>query len=383
MIFYTYICFLLHILIISSLQEKSLLGNIIRKELGKFQCDIHDFTSTYKNEFQESPFRNRSIKEITASWQSTFPEGNYRTNTKNSIPFSRMNLREPDTILRMAEYQAMIYCKSTMLGAPSDISSIRNMAKKNLRVGNFTIEATGFDRKRVSYWYIASNIAQQSIILVHRGTKTSNPSDVFDDLDRFNIHNTHGLLNRDFSYLSSSKDVYVDSGFYQRFQHEKTAIVSALRPVLSRYSNPAFSFIVVGHSLGASWAFLNAAYFASQNDINQRMSAIYTFGQPLLGSAAFVNEITKKLNTPNERYVRVVNGNDMVPHIGCGKCIQPEYANEKWIMNTNEVIWKDCNGGKDLKCSSGIPCNKLSWSNHSAVGKLSMRGEFCRIASNS
>jgi len=47
----------------------------------------------------------------------------------------------------MAEYQAMVYCKSNNVNSPSDISSIINMANKNLRVGNFTIEAMGFDEK--------------------------------------------------------------------------------------------------------------------------------------------------------------------------------------------------------------------------------------------
>jgi hypothetical protein len=74
----------------------------------------------------------------------------------------------------MAEYQAMVYCKSDNVNTPSDLSSIKNMANKNLRVGNFTIEATGFDEKHFLFWYIASNIAQQSIILVHRGTSKSN-----------------------------------------------------------------------------------------------------------------------------------------------------------------------------------------------------------------
>jgi hypothetical protein len=74
----------------------------------------------------------------------------------------------------MAEYQAMVYCKSDVVNSPSDLSSIQNMAKKNLRVGNFTIEAIGLDENKILFWYIASNIAQQSIILVHRGTRKSN-----------------------------------------------------------------------------------------------------------------------------------------------------------------------------------------------------------------
>jgi len=139
---------------------------------------------------EKSPYKNRTVNQITSSWQSTFPDGNYR-NTKNSIPYSQMALRgkyiskkflefkyfriDPDTILRMAEYQAMVYCKSNNISSPTGVSSIINMAKKNLRVGNFTIEATGFDEKHNLFWYIASNIAQQSILLVHRGTSKSNP----------------------------------------------------------------------------------------------------------------------------------------------------------------------------------------------------------------
>jgi hypothetical protein len=40
-----------------------------------------------------------------------------------------------------------------------------------------------------------------------------------------------------------------------------------------------FSFIVVGHSFGTAWAFLNAGYLTSLNDINQPMTTIYTFGE--------------------------------------------------------------------------------------------------------
>lgn len=81
---------------------------------------------------------------------------------------------DPDTILRMAEYQAMVYCQPSSGSSPSDISAIENMANKNLRVGEFVIEATGFDKNGYLFWYIASNTAQQSIILVHRGTVSSN-----------------------------------------------------------------------------------------------------------------------------------------------------------------------------------------------------------------
>jgi hypothetical protein len=53
----------------------------------------HTLQDTYQNEVEKSPFKNRTVNQITTSWQSSFPDGNYRTNTKNSIPYRQMALR--------------------------------------------------------------------------------------------------------------------------------------------------------------------------------------------------------------------------------------------------------------------------------------------------
>ena len=95
---------------------------------------------------------------------------------KSSIPFRQMSLRlrnyrkknslksdsvcvDPDMILRIAEYQGMVYCKPDAGSFQSDVSVIENMAKKNLRVCNSVIEATRFDKQGYLFWYITSNIA--------------------------------------------------------------------------------------------------------------------------------------------------------------------------------------------------------------------------------
>lgn len=75
---------------------------------------------------------------------------------------------------------------------------------------------------------------------------------MWDDLDRFRMDNSQGVLNRNFLSLAQSKDVYVNIGFHKRFGYKKLPIVSALRLVLSRYSNPSFSLIIVGHLEGLS-----------------------------------------------------------------------------------------------------------------------------------
>jgi len=65
--------------------------------------------------------------------------------------------------------------------------------------------------------------------------------------------------------------------------------------------------------------------------------------------------------------------------MGCSGCVQPSETDEKWISLDDK--WIDCEGGQDLQCSTGLPCNELSWTEHSSVGKFSMRGEFCKIKS--
>ncbi|CAF0857525.1 unnamed protein product [Didymodactylos carnosus] len=325
---------------------------------------------------QNEMYFARFNDEITKSWQSSFTDNDYSAGKiKNNVAFNKMPLRDPETILRMAEYQAMIYCKSVF----DDLSVITNMATKNLRVGSFKLETTGYDYKHALFWYLASNQAQSSLILVHRGTSKQNADDVLVDLDVLTLRQTHPSLKQDFPYLNFAEKSFVAQGFHSRFKKEQQKVTEAVHQALQKY--PTYSFIVVGHSLGAAWAYLNAGYFAGIPEYASRLSAVYTFGQPLLGDAAFVDALASKIGI--NKIVRVVNKDDLIPHIGCEKCLQPANVNEKWISNTNgPTKWIDCQGGYDETCSSGLECKDLSWENHSSVGNFSMRGEFCRIKAN-
>jgi hypothetical protein len=275
---------------------------------------------------------------------------------------------DPDTILRMAEYQTMVYCQ--------DLTSIENVSKKNLRVGSFRLESFGNDSNHRIFWYLASNDDQKQITLVHRGTAVTNRADVLDDLDPIRSGARHEQTFRlDFPYLEQNQIPRVSQGFHLRFKHQQRPIEHAVQTALNKY--PKYSFVIVGHSLGAAWAFLNAGYFAGKNSIP--IAALYTFGQPLLGNSIFVDQLAKKIGI--NKIIRVVNKNDIVPHIGCEKCEQPAEPNEKWISMDNK--WIDCQGGYDMKCSSGVPCKDLSWTEHSSVGDFSMRKSFCQIKMNS
>jgi len=341
-------------------------GSLLKSVKNHVKCAWHDLTDTEHHFGGKYPdeYRNRSVDVITQSWRDTL-NGNTFDNKK---PFAQMVLRDPETILRMAEYQALVYCSS--------ITLIKNMAQKNLRVGSFQIESIGSDSTHHIFWYIASNANQKQLTLVHRGTKTANKADVLDDLDPIRSGARHpNKLHRDFPFLKDDPTLpLVAQGFYIRFKDQKKAIEQAVEAALLKYSD--YSFVIVGHSLGAAWAYLSAGYLASKNNI--RIAALYTFGQPLLGNGPFVDQLAQEIGI--EKIIRIVNKNDLVPHIGCEHCVQPNEPAEKWISLNNQ--WIDCHGGHDLKCSSGLPCNELSWTEHSSVGKFSMRSEFCLIKAN-
>jgi hypothetical protein len=262
----------------------------------------------------------------------------------------------------------MVYCPNLI--------SIKNMSKKNLRVGSFQLESFGNDSNHRIFWYLTSNDDQKQLTLVHRGTTIHNRNDVLVDLDPIRSDARHQqTFSLDFPYLEQNPTPIVAQGFHLRFKNQQRPIEYAIQTALLKY--PQYSLVIVGHSLGAAWAYLNAGYLAGKNSIS--IAALYTFGQPLLGNSIFVDQLAKKIGI--KKIIRVVNKNDIVPHIGCAECKQPNEPAEKWISMNNQ--WIDCQGGHDMNCSSGLPCNELSWTEHSSVATFSMRSQFCQIKINS
>jgi len=361
--------------------QLSVTGSLLGTLTSKLKCALHDLTDTKSHYSKKSPnlYHNRSVEEITKAWQSTFIDtSSYLPGKiKNNIPFSQLQLRDPYTILSMAEYQALIYCRTHR---NDDLSVITQMETKNLRIGLFKILSTGVDRKHSLFWYLGINQQQKLLVLIHRGTTRQNPDDVLDDFDTIKISAKKASLKLDFPYLNVDEmhHLYVAQGFHSRFKNQQVSILYAVQIALEMYKE--YSFVVVGHSLGAAWAFLNAGYFAGIPEISNRLTAVYTFGQPLLGNAEFVDQLANKIGV--NKIVRVVNKNDLIPHVGCESCVQPQIPNEKWISIGPDSKWVDCNGGHDMNCSAGLLCKDLSWAEHSSVGNFSMRSEFCRIKSN-
>ena len=107
--------------------------------------------------------------------------------------------------------------------------------------------------------------------------------------------------------------VKVHTGFLEDFNAIKDAVIGQVRSYYTG-SRPVPGVFITGHSLGGALAILCALECWRQA---LPVSAVYTFGQPRVGNAAFAAlfDRTRMINAASLRDItfRVVNQNDIVP----------------------------------------------------------------------
>jgi predicted lipase len=234
-----------------------------------------------------------------------------------------------------------------------------------MRIGSFIIERTGYDTSGNVIYYIATNIQQNTTALVLRGSATR------EDL-RLDLRSDVGKTN--FSQVFEGLDMekaQVHHGFWTRFMQFRRKIHTDVDAVLKRRNT---TFVVVGHSLGAAWAFVHAADIAY--NAKYPIYGAYVYGMPLVGNAEFADAMADIIGT--DKVIRLVSKNDVVPHVGFLRGSHPTKVNE-YFVEMDGVVPRVCDGGQDKTCSLKIPCRQWSWEHHSSVGPLSTRMEICRL----
>ncbi|CAO2840364.1 unnamed protein product [Amaranthus hypochondriacus] len=116
----------------------------------------------------------------------------------------------------------------------------------------------------------------------------------------------HNLANK--STISSTPDMAELTAY--------NAVTTKLQALLQEHKNA--KFVVTGHSLGAALAILypTVLILRDESAMMQRLSGVYTFGQPRIADRDLGRYIDARLNTPDElRYFRVVYCNDVVPRL--------------------------------------------------------------------
>lgn len=136
---------------------------------------------------------------------------------------------------------------------------------------------------------------------------------------------TSGLRN------APKKAPTVHGGFYRNVRATRFQVVGALQHAIAGQSvvdpsrateHPMEALYVTGHSLGGAMAALLAVMTVSEpqyTDLAARLRGVYTFGQPMIGNAAFA-QAASALRLPGigplgEAMFRYVHRRDVVPHM--------------------------------------------------------------------
>ena len=100
----------------------------------------------------------------------------------------------------------------------------------------------------------------------------------------------------------------IHSGFWRALKLVWTPVV---KPLVGSARESGKKIVIAGHSLGGALASLAAARIAKHGD-RDLVASVYTFGQPRVGDARFVDY----MNTVyGDSFARFVNRNDIVPMI--------------------------------------------------------------------
>jgi len=136
----------------------------------------------------------------------------------------------------------------------------------------------------------------------------------------------------------------VHAGFYDTYVSVRAAVRSAVT-LLVNQTKPA-KVIFTGHSLGAALATLAAVDITPLLDVP---TVVYNYGSPRVGNQAFQTFYQKLISTT----YRIVNMNDMVPHLPTASMGFHHVAQEVW-WNT-KTHYEICNmSGEDPLCSDSI-----------------------------
>jgi hypothetical protein len=143
-------------------------------------------------------------------------------------------------------------------------------------------------------------------------------------------------------------DHWVHSGFYRNMRATRHKVVQALEAALrgesvldgSPREHPMEALYITGHSLGGAMAALMALVLhvePAYQGIREKLRAVYTFGQPMVGPPA-VAEFCRRADLPP--LIRYVHRRDVVPHIPPRDSGLFEHFGVEYQYHDREETWK-------------------------------------------
>ncbi|MFI8998613.1 lipase family protein [Streptomyces sp. NPDC053542] len=172
--------------------------------------------------------------------------------------------------------------------------------------------------------YLVQSQDRRVAILCYRGTQPEDMISVLTDAD---------VAPERLSVEIGGATHMVHAGFYRNMRATRHAVITALNRAVEGQSilpedgddrgNPLERLYITGHSLGGAMAALMAVVLVNEPDyekIAEKLEAVYTFGQPLLGDRGFALACERTVDVRGRRFLRdrllrYVYFRDVVPHL--------------------------------------------------------------------
>ncbi|GBB86583.1 hypothetical protein RclHR1_00130024 [Rhizophagus clarus] len=192
--------------------------------------------------------------------------------------------------------------------------------------------------KRDNNVYVAINDKEKAIIVAYRGT--SDEQSFLQDLEV--------VLT---PYSPSVPKAEVHFGFFSTYNDTKQEVTTLVKQLAKKH--PTYKVISTGHSLGGSLAVLQTLDLIGTPGLNPSNLFTYTYGEPRTGNKEFAQFIMNS----GHKFFRIVNKNDIIPHLPFRSLNYLQYGPEFWIDPENEVVV--CQDAEDKKCSDSLPFKSI------------------------
>ncbi|KAI9294284.1 alpha/beta-hydrolase, partial [Neoconidiobolus thromboides FSU 785] len=216
---------------------------------------------------------------------------------------------------------------------------------------------TYFDKKTETKAYLAVDNMKKAITLGFRGS--SSLRNFIQDAKFFKD-----------PIIFDKKEYKVHRGFKQCSDELLPMYMNKLKQLMNEHKD--YKLVIVGHSLGGSIATLSSLMLREKLNLKDDKLQVFTYGEPRVGD----KEFARYLNQQTFTFTRVVNNNDMVPHLPPKLSSVSDYChhhNELWVNGDRNIHCKT-NKLEDPSCSAS-KWYKPSVNDHLTVWGIRLGGE--------
>ncbi|KAI0258641.1 Alpha/Beta hydrolase protein [Gloeopeniophorella convolvens] len=207
---------------------------------------------------------------------------------------------------------------------------------------DFIPTASGGDGNGVQYWYVGFSPSQDTVIVAHQGTNTTQFVSRLADLTDLDLISSP--LDPTL-FPNVPLDALAHSGFSEEQAKTASDVLSAVQTTLDAHN--ANTVTIVGHSLGAAIALLDSVYLPLHlpTDVNVRS---ITYGLPRVGNQAFADYVDAHLNLTH-----INNEEDPIPIVPGRFLGYVHPSGEIHIQDSG--VWSVCPGQENpsTSCTDG------------------------------